>query len=576
MRRPASLVGVLAVVLGLSACVRMPTDGPVTEVQTSTVTAPRAPFDFDPKPPQPGESAPEIVTHFLEAMKARPITTSVARQFLSEEAQRDWRPDDAVVTYGEIGDPVGGDLTVQVPMSTINEYDDRGAWQRSRDGVTLQLGLTSEDGEWRISEVPDALVVPESWFEDSYRRASLYFFDPTTQILVPEPVHIPDGDQVASSLVPGLLPSEGTDPRIERTYFPEGFTSAFSVPITSAGIAQVSLDGDPEAVDETTSQLMLTQLIWTLRQEPRIRAVQLTIGDRELGLPGGATQVDLDVGSAFDPTGAQSTGDVFGLVDGRVVRGTPSSLLPTPGPMGVDRLGVRSIGVNLDGTRVAGVAGDGSGVLVAPVDEEGSAVQVVSGARNLLAPAWDFADRMWLVDRAGGRARVLVVNGSRARTVTVPGVTGRDVEQFLVSRDGSRLVAVVAGEDGDRVVAGRILHDDSGRVLGATRARTLAYEPDASGQVRDIAWRTPTAVSVLSDITDDLSQVRTVSVDGAPGEIVASGSGRVRGAFRSLVGSPVEGAEVYAVAGDEIIDLTAPTRPLGALPSELTSLTYVG
>lgn len=576
MRRPASLVGVLAVVLGLSACVRMPTDGPVTEVQTSTVTAPRAPFDFDPKPPQPGESASGIVTHFLEAMKARPITTSVARQFLSEEAQREWRPDDAVVTYGEIGDPVGGDLTVQVPMSTINEYDDRGAWQRSRDGVTLQLGLTSEDGEWRISEVPDALVVPESWFEDSYRRASLYFFDPTTQILVPEPVHIPDGDQVASSLVPGLLPSAGTDPRIERTYFPEGFTSAFSVPITSAGIAQVSLDGDPEAVDETTSQLMLTQLIWTLRQEPRIRAVQLTIGDRELGLPGGATQVDLDVGSAFDPTGAQSTGDVFALVDGRVVRGTPSSLLATPGPMGVDRLGVRSIGVNLDGTRVAGVAGDGSGVLVAPVDEEGSAVQVVSGARNLLAPAWDFADRMWLVDRAGGRARVLVVNGDRARTVTVPGVSGRDVEQFLVSRDGSRLVAVVADEDGDRVVAGRILHDDSGRVLGATRARTLAYEPDASGQVRDIAWRTPTAVSVLSDITDDLSQVRTVSVDGAPGEIVGSGSGRVRGAFRSLVGSPVEGAEVYAVAGDEIIDLTAPTRPLGALPSELTSLTYVG
>ena len=576
MRRPTALAGVLALVLALSACVRMPTDGPVTEVQTSTVTATRAPFDFDPKPPQPGESASEIVTHFLEAMKARPITTSVARQFLSEEAQRDWRPDDAIVTYGEIGDPVGGDLTVQVPMASINEYDDRGAWQRSREGVTLQLGLTSEDGEWRISEVPDALVVPESWFEDSYRRASLYLFDPTTRILVPEPVYVPEGDQVASYLVPGLLPSEGTDPRIERTYFPEGFTSAFSVPITSAGIARVALDGDPAVVDETTSQLMLTQLVWTLRQEPRIRAVELTIGDRELGLPGGATQVDLDVGSAYDPTGAQSTGDVFGLLDGKVVRGTAASLIATTGPMGVERLGVRSIGVNLEGTRVAGVSGDGSGVIVAPVDDEGSAVQVVSGASDLLAPAWDFADRMWLVDRAGGRARVLVVNGTQARTVQVPGVSGRDVEQLLVSRDGSRLVAVVSDEDGDRVVAGRILHDDSGRVLGATRARTLAYEPDASGQVRDIAWRTPTAVSVLSDITDDLSQVRTVSVDGAPGEIVGSGSGRVRGAFRSLVGSPVEGAEVYAVAGDEIIDLTAPTRPLGALPSELTSLTYVG
>ena len=172
---------------------------------------------------------------------------------------------------------------------------------------------------------------------------------------------------------------------------------------------------------------------------------------------------------------------------------------------------------------------------------------------------------------------MLVVNGTRARSVQVPGVSGRDVEQLLVSRDGSRLVAVVAGEDGDRVVAGRILHDDSGRVLGATRARTLAYEPDASGQVRDIAWRTPTAVSVLSDITDDLSQVRTVSVDGAPGEIVdvrlRPRAGRLPAAWwahrsraRRCTPSPAR----------TVIDLTAPTRPLGALPSGLTSLTYVG
>jgi hypothetical protein len=145
-----------------------------------------------------------------------------------------------------------------------------------------------------------------------------------------------------------------------------------------------------------------------------------------------------------------------------------------------------------------------------------------------------------------------------------------------VSRDGSRLVAVVAGADGDRVVAARVRHDDAGRVLGAARARRLAYEPDGSGQVRDVAWRTPTTVSVLSDITEDLSQVRTVSVDGAPGEVVTSGSSRVRGAFRHLVGSPVEGAEVYVVAGREVVDLTAPTRPLSPLPAGLTSLTYVG
>ncbi len=138
----------------------MPTDGPVTQVQTSSETAAPPGIDFDPKPPQPGESASEIVTHFLEAMKARPISTSVARQFLSQDAQGAWRPNDAVVTYGELGDPVGGNLSVEVPLTMINEYDDRGAWQRSREAATLQVGLTSENGEWRISEVPDALDRP--------------------------------------------------------------------------------------------------------------------------------------------------------------------------------------------------------------------------------------------------------------------------------------------------------------------------------------------------------------------------------------------------------------------------------
>ena len=95
--------------------------------------------------------------------------------------------------------------------------------------------------------------------------------------------------------------------------------------------------GDADAVAEEGSQRILTQLIWTMRQEQRIRAVRLTIGDEDQGLPGVATQVNLDVGDAFDPTGALSSGDLFGLVEGRVVRGSIGSLLGTSGPMGAMR-----------------------------------------------------------------------------------------------------------------------------------------------------------------------------------------------------------------------------------------------
>ena len=235
--------------LALSACVRMPTDGPVTEVQTSTVTAPRAPFDFDPKPPQPGESATEIVTHFLEAMKAPPDhdqrRAAVPHRGGAARLAARTTP---IVTYGEIGDPVGGDLTVQVPMTDDQRVRrPRAPGSARADGVTLQLRPHARrTASGASTRLPDALMVPESWFEDSYRRVSLYFFDPTDQILVPEPVYVPEGDQLASSLVPGLLPSDPHSTRASSAPSSRRASrSAFSVPITSAGIAEVSLDGDP-------------------------------------------------------------------------------------------------------------------------------------------------------------------------------------------------------------------------------------------------------------------------------------------------------------------------------------------
>ena len=259
-------------------------------------------------------------------MKATPSKTSVAREFLTSDAQRRWTPESSIITYAELGDPVG-DLEVSLTMTGIEEYDDRGAWQRSRPDQTMQFELASEDGEWRIDGLPDALIVPRSWFEDWFRQVALYLFDPTGQIFVPEPVFIPAGDTVASSMVDGLLDDPTADPRLSRTFVPPDFTSGVSVPITSAGIAEVSLEGNPADVDEEVSQRILTQLIWTMRQEPRIRAVQLTIGDEEQGLPGVATQVSLDVGAAYDPTGASASGDLFALLDGRVVRArsAPSS-----------------------------------------------------------------------------------------------------------------------------------------------------------------------------------------------------------------------------------------------------------
>ncbi|PKH43384.1 Sporulation and spore germination [Nocardioides alpinus] len=557
----------------LAGCVQMPTEGPVEVPQVTAEPDDVPGISFDPRPPRAGDPPADIVAGFLEAMKATPIRQTVARQFLSSEAADGWKPEQQIITYSELGDPEG-ETSVRIPMTDVNLYDARGAWQRTVATRGLPLGLVEEDGEWRIDEVPDALIVPDSWFDDQYQRVSLYFFDPTSEVLVPEPAFAPRGDQLASSLVRGLLPPSDVPADVSRTYFPVGTTLELSVPINS-GIAEVALSGDPDAIDEETAERMLAQLAWTLRQEPRINAFQLSVGGRPFSLTGGSTPVGFDVGAGYDPDDLASN-DLFALADGVVVRGLLGEFDPTLGPLGEADYGLRSIGVDLGGARVAGISDDGSRLVVAPTEApDGEVSTVISEAVDLAAPAWDYRGRVWTLDRNGGRARTILAVDGAAAVESVPGLSGRTVTKLLVSRDGTRLVAVVRGPQADRVVSTRVRHDTDGATTGFTPLQTLPLPDDGNLRIRDIGWRSPTSVSVLR-ASADFSQVRTLSVDGSPGEIATGGNARLRGRFRTLLSTPVDLSEVFALAGRTVRSLTRPERTVPDLPPGLTSVTYVG
>ncbi len=570
--------------LVLTGCVRMPTDGPVVRSGGSASDDIATDTFYDPKPPQTGEAANEIVVDFLEAMKATPISTSVAREYLTQAAQKTWEPGLATITYAEIGEPAG-ELNISVPITGVNEYDARGSWVRqvgngAADGVpddTLDFRLTIEDDEWRISELPDALVVPTSWFDDRFSRVSLYFFDPTAKILVPEPVFVPEGDQFATSLLSGLLAGPGPGrSRVTRSFIPEGLRPGLSVPISSAGVAEVTLLGETSDTSELVTEQMLAQLVWTLRQEPRIQSIRLNVEGEVLSLPGGKTEVSISSADSYDPNGAQTTNDLFALRDGLLVTGGIEEIQTTGGRFGTERLGLRDVSVDLTGAIATGVSGQGSSVLTTPVDaSDASATEIVSEAVDLLRPAWDFSSRLWLVDMANGDARVSILVDGQPRELTVPGVSGKRVMRFLVSRDGTRFVALVRGR-ADKVVVARVLHDSQGRVLRVGESRVLDLGEGQSQRIRDIGWRSLTSVAILNHVTGDLSQIRTVSVDGAPGDAAAPEYSRMRGGAQHLVSSPVEGDGVYVVSAEEYSDLTDPNRAVNQLDPKITSMCYAG
>ncbi|TIC87920.1 hypothetical protein E8D34_06390 [Nocardioides sp. GY 10113] len=593
-RRPAprtlALPVVLLAALVLSGCVGLPDRGPVVTREASTSDGRRTASDIAARPPVRGSSPTEIVSGFLDAMTAWPIQTSVAKEYLSDEAAASWGPERSMIVYGDFQPPqeTASALEVQVELTDADRLDASGAWRgaMSQQDRLLTFPMTIADGEFRIAEAPDALIVPVSWFQQRFRQVSLYYFDPTGRTLVPEPVFVPAGEQLATSLVSALV--EGPARRLRgvvRTYVPEDVSVNLSVPVSDSGIAEVSLSGQGDPGSPEQTELLVAQLAWTLRQDPEITAFRIRIGDHEVRLADGESLYQVDSGSEFDPNGPATSGLLYGLSAGRVVRGTPGDLAPVDGPFGEDTAELRSVAVVPQGEQAAAVTPDGRTALVAAIRplpdqaDEGEAVEhtrshvVLDGATDLGRPTWDYVGRLWLLDRTSNGAVVWCVTGGRARQVDVPGVTGSDARILQVSRDGTRLVAVVGSDRGDAVVGARIAIGAGGRVSRALAPYTL--DPAAPGRrVLDVTWSTPTRLGVITPARPSgLFEVDLLSVDGAA--IGVDGvSTIVSGRVLSLAGPGTSRLPTYAVLRESLVDVR--TRESVQIGTAVSQLHYVG
>lgn len=575
-RALAGLLGCLAVLT--TGCVGIPESGPIVDAEPAVGPGEGLALYNDPPSPTPGAPPTDIVKGFLDAQTAIPLQTNTAEEFLTTEEAATWQPEQRTVTYAAASLPQGSNR-VSVELDGANQIDPRGSWLGALPREEQDLGFTMkrQDGEWRIDEAPDALVVPESWFSQAYRRVSLYYFDPTARILVPEPVFVPRGDQLGSSLVDALLKGPfGRLAQVQRSAIPPGLELDLSVSLTGDGIGEVNLIGGVSMPTDEDAALMVAQLALTLSQDSAYAGFRVDIDGEPVTLAGGLTTFPMDRGDALDPAAPQATSLLFGLREGRVVSGGPGALEPVTGPMGTDKHGVRSVGVSMTGARVAGVTSHGARVLLTEVrSSEAEVTPIMDGATDLLPPVWDFADRVWLVNRTATGARVSVYDDENGlREVRVRGVTGEDISHFLVSRDGSRLVAILDRSRGDRVLVSRIRYDSRGRALGGTPVRETAWDDQTRLRVLDIGWSSPTSVVIAHRLTGDLHQVRTMAVDGAPVGLTGLAV-TVQERPRALVSSARATDPVYVDTRGGLLDVLSGT-PVASVDPELTFLTYVG
>ncbi len=598
VRRLATPLLALTSALLVSSCVQLPTAGPVVvEKAAGQGTQVAGPFTHPP-PPQQGDSPQEIVKGFLNAMTATPIQLDVAKKFLTRQAQGDWRPQARTLVSGAA--PVSGGLQVTMRLRGAHALGPRGDWEGRLDAdeSTMVLPMRPEaPGRWRIARAPDAFMVPELWYQQHFQDATLYFFDPTGRILVPEPVHLPEGDTLPTLLVRALLMGpQSSLSQVARSFIPPDLSIQVSVTVSAQGVAQVILRGpDPGPLPRKTTELMLAQLAWTLRQDPSVRAFQVTIAGRRITDASGLSTFLVSGYRRYDPTDSGASAQLYALRAGRLVSGPASGPTAVDGPFGAAAVGIGPFAVSLDDTRIAGVTP--YRLLMGPVRIGAGVREVYEGKGPLLRPSWDFAGRLWDIERSPRGARVLVVTGGEAHRVRIPGVTGELVKGFMVSRDGSRLVAVVRGQSSDRLVVSRIRYDAQGRALGGIDFRRLPWQAGGSPRITDIGWGSPTTVYVLHQLTHQYAEVRQIAVDGSTTQSEAStatidlarqqgvaGTGNIQGLVKGLVTSPVttpitspgDAQTSFAILRRSLVDLdqSAGTPPVPY--RGLRHITYAG
>ncbi len=545
---------VLAVLASLVAlcsagCTTLPESGAIHREAADRPDRPQdAPY-FNPPGPAKDGSPAAIVSGFFVAMQANPLSTSVARTFLSEHARGTWKPNRGTIVY-EAFSVVPTSTGTKVRLADVRRLDARGGWRGGSPGraKTLDIRLVSENGQWRIDNPVNALAVPSSYFDRSFARFNLYFYDQTGRTLLPDPVFIPRGEQSATNLVRGLLAGPGSAiADVTRSALPSRTDLDLSVVVTENGVAEVPLSREVLQASPSELSRVVDQLAWTLRQVPGIERLRITVAGTPVPLPGGGIDVPVTSGPQLDAAGPGGA-ELWVLRGGRVVDLDTPDRDPVAGALGKPGYALRTFAVDDTDRVVAGVTTNGRTVFAAATD--GEAARRVASGSDFLRPSYDMFGGLWLVDRTAQGARVLYSSGNQMREIEIPGVTGEQVAAFSMAWDGSRMAVAYSGSPAPAVRVTDILRTDEGIVSGAGRSSTFAPGTDAS-RVVDIGWRDPSTLAVLSRTSVESSKVSFISSDGSPTATTLAVPTVFRGAAQAMVVAPDPALPLRLITPDQ-------------------------
>lgn len=505
MSRLRLLAGLVALpALLLSACVSVPfssgieAGGPVdSEVDVA--------FDFLPSGPSEGATQEELLAGFFAAATASQNNYRIARSYLATDAADTWNPYAITLVRSREGiiERLDDDtLSYTVPITASVDAVGRYAVSDSTTAQTLPtFGFVQEEGEWRIAELGDGILISQQTFPSVFSQHTIYFWDAGFRNLVPDLRWFPSRSEVATRIVRALLdaPSSWLGQGATVSAIPEGTQLALAPVSVTGGQAQVDLTSEVLALNDRERQRLRLQLAASLRSVSGVIGVQVTVDQNVVSIPDW-TSGSPDVVPQVDPRVLVQTEGAFGFARGDEI--APLGTLSAK----VIELGATAAALAPTLTLATVLNDDGVWAV-----RTGDAPSVLLDTRpNLIAPTIDAYQFIWSVPAQGGSIRATELGG----TVHVVEASLPDdvrVVSFDLSRDDARALIMLDGPGGPRLVYTAVIRDaGSGVPIRLGEFRDLPLNGDVAV---DAAWVDEVRVASITR-TDDQTLVELHEIGG--------------------------------------------------------------
>ncbi|MGN7799153.1 LpqB family beta-propeller domain-containing protein [Leifsonia sp. 22587] len=518
MRGGRSLVAALGalVLVALAACASIPDSGPVRQGGPVAQVNDPLDLDFNPSPPETGASPQRIVQGFIDAASSPKNNFQIAREYLTHSMAASWNPDESVTvddgrnrSYEDQGSLWRVEVTPVANVDAIGTYHP----VASSAPVGLNYQLLKENGEWRISVAPDGVVIDEPTFRAVYAQQTLYFYSSGYTYLVPDARWFPArvasaATRVASSLLAGPAPwLSGA----VSTSFPKGTQLAVPSVTTVGGVARVDLSSEAGQADPAQLQRMqyqLEQSLGTLAQ-----SVQLSIEGNVQQVPSLSAAAAPVRNPSVDAHAYVVHGDAFGPLNGDTVTGLSG--------LSEKVAALRPTAVTLSASHDQAAVLSATGVF--SVRKTGDPVRV-DARPGLIGPSLDTDGWVWSVPGSSPNAiQAAAPNGGDAHAVAASWPNASSILSLAVSRDGTRIAALVRTPTGYSLMAAGILRGNGGSPASLTVPVELAAFVDG---VQSAAWTSDLTIAVLSTTTGQATSIAQQTVGGEQTTTSGPASGR--------------------------------------------------